>query len=74
MTDHLTPHFQNTALLVILRVLRRRKMLKPADLTDLRLALHKNHAPEELSGKIARLLEETVLEREERRETPRKQD
>lgn len=70
MDDRLTPAAQDTALLVILRVMRRKKMLKPADLTDLRVALMHNRGVENVKDKLLRLLEETWLEKEEKKDTP----
>lgn len=70
----LSAQFQDTALLVILRVLRRKKWLEPADLAELRIALEHNREPENLSNKLHRLLDETVLERETKKDTPRKRD
>lgn len=72
--DEMTVQFQTAALFVILRVLRRKKWLEPADLTELRIALEHNRVPENLRNKLTRLLDETVLERETKKDTPRKQD
>lgn len=70
--NDLDRRFVETAIFVVLRVLRRKKLLTPADLTDLRVALEHRRVPDDLVAKAHRLLAEQPLEREDRRETPRK--
>lgn len=69
--DYIDVRFLSVAIPVILRVMRRRNMLKPADLTDLRVALQ-NGARGDMYHRLSRILDETVMDREEKRETPKK--
>lgn len=73
MDDQIDYRFLSVAIPVILRVMRRRNMLKPADLTDLRVALG-NSLPSDMTARLHRILDETQMDREEKRETPRKRD
>lgn len=69
--DRVDHRFLSAFVLVTLKAMRRKNMLKPADLTELRLALQSgSRGP--VYERLKRVLDETVLEKEERRETPRK--
>ena len=73
--ERLNWRFVETAIFVFLRVARRKNWLKPADLTELRLAAENRTPPDPpVPTRIARLLAETWAEKEERKDTPRKPD
>lgn len=71
MRDEVDFGFLKAFVLVFLRVARRKSWLKPADLTELRVALKEGRRGE-FYDQLNRLLEETQMDREEKRETPRK--
>lgn len=70
MRNEVDHRFLRAFVIVVLRVLRRKYLLKPADLTELRIALDEG-ARGETYDRLKRELEETTMDREEKRETPR---
>jgi len=73
MRDEVDYRFLRAFVIVVLKVLRRKYLLKPSDLTELRIALEEG-ARGETYQRISRILEETAMEREEKKDTPKKHD
>lgn len=68
------PSHTDALLVVVLRALRRKKLLYPADLTEIAVQAGRLGIHHDTKRAMLRIAAETVMDREEKRETPRKHD